>query len=143
MGYFVACHLGKLRVWENVLGIWTTDALAGGLPARRVCSKDDQAMTELREKEIRAIVADMLAEQRGLYCDEIDALVLSTIATILAPFGIEEEDRREIRADFEHLRCWRKSVEQAQSYTFKTVINVIVVGFVGAICLGVKVMLGK
>jgi hypothetical protein len=49
----------------------------------------------------------------------------------------------ELRADFRHLRRWRKSVEQAQSYTFKAVITVIVTGFVGAVWLGIKVMLGK
>lgn len=49
----------------------------------------------------------------------------------------------EMRADFQHLRRWRKSVEQAQSYTFKAVITVIVTGFVGAVWLGIKVMLGK
>jgi hypothetical protein len=49
----------------------------------------------------------------------------------------------EIRADFQHLRRWRKSVEQAQSYTFKAVITIIVTGLVGAVWLGVKVMLGK
>jgi hypothetical protein len=48
-----------------------------------------------------------------------------------------------MRADFQHLRRWRKSVEQAQSYTFKAVIAIIVSGFVGAVWLGVKVMLGK
>jgi hypothetical protein len=46
-------------------------------------------------------------------------------------------------ADFQHLRRWRKSVEQAQSYTFKAVITVIVTGLVGAVWLGIKVMLGK
>jgi hypothetical protein len=49
----------------------------------------------------------------------------------------------EMRADFQHLRRWRRSVEQAQSYTFKAVITVIVTGFVGAVWLGIKVMLGK
>jgi PBSX family phage terminase large subunit len=49
----------------------------------------------------------------------------------------------EMRADFQHLRRWRKSVEQAQSYTFKAVITIIVTGFVGAVWLGFKVMLGK
>jgi hypothetical protein len=51
--------------------------------------------------------------------------------------------RIEMRADFQHLRRWRKSVEQAQSYTFKAVITVIVTGVVGAIWLGIKIMLGK
>jgi hypothetical protein len=49
----------------------------------------------------------------------------------------------EMRADFQHLRRWRKSVEQAQSYTFKAVITVIVTGFVGAVWLGVKAVLDK
>ena len=49
----------------------------------------------------------------------------------------------EMRADLQHLRRWRKSVEQAQSYTFKAVITIIVTGFVGAVWLGFKVMLGK
>jgi hypothetical protein len=44
---------------------------------------------------------------------------------------MEEEDRRELRADFQHLRRWRESVEQAQSYTFKAIITVIVAGVLG------------
>lgn len=49
----------------------------------------------------------------------------------------------EMRADFQHLRRWRKSVEQAQGFTFKAVITIIVAGFLGAVWLGVKAMLGK
>ncbi len=104
---------------------------------------DQQAMNAMRDEDIRAIVVETLAEQHRSHRDDIDALVLQTIATILTSFGIEEEDRKELRADFQHLRRWRKSVEQAQSYTFKAVITVIVTGFVGAVWLGIKVMLGK
>jgi hypothetical protein len=74
---------------------------------------------------------------------DIEAIVLRAIASILTSFGMEEEDRRELRADFQHLRRWRKSVEQAQSYTFKAVISVIVAGFLGAVWLGIKIVLGK
>ena len=98
---------------------------------------------EIRTEEIRGIVVETLAEQHRLRHSDIDAVVLKTIATILTSFGIEEEDRRELRADFLHLRRWRKSVEQVQSYTFKAVITVIVTGFVGAVWLGAKVVLGK
>jgi len=70
-------------------------------------------------------------------------VVLKTVATILSSFGIEDEDRRELRADLQHLRRWRRSVEQAQSYTFKAVISVIATGFVGAVWLGIKATLGK
>jgi ABC-type transporter Mla maintaining outer membrane lipid asymmetry permease subunit MlaE len=100
-------------------------------------------MSTIREEDIRAIVAETLAEQHRRYRDDIDAVVLRTIATILATFGIEEEDRKALRADFQHLRRWRESVEQAQSYTFKAVITIIVTGFVGAVWLGIKLVLGK
>ncbi len=95
------------------------------------------------QEDIKAIVAETLAEQHRLQREEIDAVVLRAIVTILTSFGIEEEDRKELRADFQHLRRWRKSVEQAQSYTFKAVITVIVTGFVGAVWLGIKVIIGK
>jgi len=100
-------------------------------------------MSALQAADVRAIVVETLAEQQRLHHDDIDAVVLKTVATILSSFGIEEEDRRELRADFQHLRRWRRSVEQAQSYTFKAVITVIVTGFLGAVWLGVKATLGK
>nr|WP_249811504.1 hypothetical protein [Bradyrhizobium sp. 197] len=95
------------------------------------------------DDEIRAIVAETLAEQHRLQQANIDAIVLRTVASVLASFGIEDDDRKELRADFQHLRRWRTSVEQAQSYTFKAVITVIATGLMGAVWLGVKVVLGK
>ena len=71
---------------------------------------------EIRADEIRR-VAETLHEQQRLRHGDLDTVVLKTITTILTTFGIEEEDRREQRADFQHLRRWRKSVEQVQSYT--------------------------
>jgi hypothetical protein len=97
----------------------------------------------LRDEDIRTIVAETLAEQQRVHRDDIEAIVLRAIATILTSFGMEEEDRRELRADFQHLRRWRKSVEQAQSYTFKAVITIIVAGVLGALWLGIKVTVGK
>jgi len=93
--------------------------------------------------DVKRVVAEVLSEQKQIAAENMDAVVLKTIATILTSFGIEEEDRKELRADFQHLRRWRKSVEQAQSYTFKAVITIIVTGLVGAVWLGIKVMLGK
>ena len=104
---------------------------------------DYQAMSGLDGPDVRAIVVETLAEQQRLHRDDIDAVVLKSVATVLTSFGIEEEDRKELRADFQHLRRWRRSVEQAQSYTFKAVITVIVTGFVGAVWLGIKATLGK
>ena len=100
-------------------------------------------MTEAQAADVRAIVAETLAEQQRLRQEDIDAVVLKAVATTLTSFGIEEDDQRELRADFQHLRRWRRSVEQAQSYTFKAVITVIVTGFVGAVWLGIKATLGK
>jgi hypothetical protein len=97
----------------------------------------------MQEADIRTIVIETLAEQQRLHREEIDAIVLKTVATILTSFGIEESDRRELRADFQHLRRWRRSVEQAQSYTFKAVITIIATGLLGAIWLGVKATLAK
>jgi hypothetical protein len=97
----------------------------------------------MREADIRTIVAEMLVEQQRLYHNEIDAVVLKTLTTILTSFGIEEEDRKELRADFQHLRRWRRCVEQAQSYTLRAVITMIVTVFVGAVWFGVKTALGK
>ena len=90
----------------------------------------------LHDEDIRAVVVETLAERQRQHREDVDAIVLKAIETTLASFGIEEDDRKELRADFEHLRRWRKSVEQA-------VITVILTGVVGAVWLGVKVMLGK
>lgn len=102
--------------------------------------KSEQSM---HTDDVKTVVAEVLAEQKRLHSNEVDEVVLRTIATILTSFGIEEEDRKELQADFAHLRRWRKSVEQAQSYTFRTIITVIVGGFIGACWLGFKAMLGK
>ena len=97
----------------------------------------------LNEDHIRAVVAatlDAEAERRGKTLDDV---VMKAVATILTSFGVEDEDRRELKADFTHLRKWRKSVEQAQSFTFKAMISIIVSGLVGAVWLGIKTALGK
>ena len=97
----------------------------------------------MQPHEVRVIVAEVLAEQKRLHNAEIDEVVLKTIATILTSFGIEEEDRIEMRADFVHLRKWRKSVEQVQGLTFKVVFTAIIGGLAGAFWLGFKALLGK
>ncbi len=97
----------------------------------------------INSEQVRAIVAETVAEQQRQQNATVDAIVLKAVASTLASFGIEEEDRRELKADLQHLRRWRKSVEQAQSFTFKTAITIIVSGLVGAAWLGIKIMLAK
>lgn len=94
-------------------------------------------------EEVREIVSAVLEEESRRRGAAVDDVVLKAVATILTSFGIEEDDRKELRADFIHLRKWRKSVESAQGMTFKVVFTMLVTGFVGAVWLGVKAMLGK
>jgi hypothetical protein len=89
--------------------------------------------------EIKAVIHEVISEQS----QDQDQVVLKTISAILTSFGIDDDDRKEIKADFTHLRKWRKSVEQAQSYTFKAVITTIVGGVLGALWIGFKAALGK
>lgn len=97
----------------------------------------------MQEHEVRQVVSDVLAEQHRLHNYDVDTVVLKTIATILTSFGIEEEDRKELRADFQHLRKWRKGVEQVERMGWGTIITVIVTGTLGALWVGIKTMLGK
>lgn len=75
--------------------------------------------------------------------EEVKNIVSEAVAETLAKLGVESSDHKEMQADFAHLRRWRKSVEQAQGYTFKTVITVIVTGLLGAIWLGVQTLMHK
>ena len=75
--------------------------------------------------------------------EEIEIIVIKAVEATLSHLGIDPEDHKEFREDFNHLRRWRKSVEQAQSYTFKVVITTIVGGLLGALWLGIQMKLGK
>ncbi|MEH2526274.1 hypothetical protein [Bradyrhizobium sp. AZCC 1620] len=100
-------------------------------------------MTRMQAADVRAIVVETLAEQQRIGRDDIDAMVLKAVATTLTSFGMDEDDRKELRADFQHLRRWRRGVEQVQSYMFRAVITVMITGFVVAVWLGIKASLGK
>lgn len=101
----------------------------------------------MRDEDIRAIVRETLAEERRLNSerpspDEVtDAVVLKAVSAILTSFGIEEDDRKEFKKDLDHLRRWRKSVEQAQTMTFKAVIMALATGLIGAAWLGFKTVM--
>lgn len=100
-------------------------------------------MSRMQAAYVRAIVVETLAEQQRIGSDDIDAMVLKAVTTTLTSFGMEEDDRKDLRADFQHLRRWRRGVEQVQSYMFRAVITVMVTGLVVAVWLGIKAMLGK
>lgn len=92
----------------------------------------------MNEHDIRQVVSAVLSEENERHTKNLDDVVLKSIATILTSFGIDEEDRKELAADFRHLRKWRKSVEQAQSLTVRVVVVSIVTGLAGAVWLGLK-----
>jgi hypothetical protein len=94
-------------------------------------------------EEVRAVVGAVLEEESKRRGAQMDEVVMKAVATILIGFGIKESDQIELQADFSHLRRWRKSVEQAQSLTFKMMLTAIISGIVGAIWLGFKSVLGK
>lgn len=97
----------------------------------------------MHENDIRQVVQAVLDEENERHSKNMDDVVLKAVATILTSFGIEEEDRKELRADFVHLRKWRKSVEQAQSLTFRVVFMAIITGLAGAVWLGIKAMINR
>ena len=97
----------------------------------------------MQDYEVRDIVSEVLAEQKRLHNNDVDEVVLRTISTILTSFGIEEEDRIELRADFQHLRRWRKATEQVQQAGWKAVATVIATGLCGLIWLGIQTKFGK
>lgn len=97
----------------------------------------------LEPHEVKSLIADVLAEQHRLQPDDIDKAVQKALTAILDSFGIDEGDRKELRADFIHLRKWRKSVDAATSLTFKVVVGTLVSGVLGALWLGFKALMGK
>jgi hypothetical protein len=97
----------------------------------------------MQDVEVKRIVAEVLAEQKRLHNNEADEVVLRTISTILTSFGIDEEDRIELRRDFDHLRRWRKASEQIERAGWRAVITVLVTGLCGLIWLGVQAKFGK
>lgn len=94
-------------------------------------------------EEIREVVGAVLEEESKRRGAQLDEVVMKAVATILTGFGIKEADQIELQADFSHLRRWRKSVEQAQSLTFKMIFTAIMGGLIGAVWLGFKASLGK
>ena len=97
----------------------------------------------MEQSEVKQIVSEVLAEQKRLHNNDVDEVVLRTIATILTSFGIEERDRIELRADFQHLRRWRKATEQIERSGWRAIVTVLVTGICGLIWLGVQAKFGK
>lgn len=101
----------------------------------------------MTEDEIRRVVqqtvAQTLAAERVMRPDEDDEVILKTISTILTSFGMDDEDRKEIRLDFAHLRKWRKSMERVENVGWTAAVGFIATGLLAALWLGIKASVGK
>lgn len=97
----------------------------------------------MTKDEVETIVSAVLSEQKRLHNQDADEVVLKTISTILTSFGIEEEDRKELRADFKHLRGWRKASEKVTNAGIVATVTILIGGFLGAVWLGVKALIGR
>lgn len=97
----------------------------------------------MTEREIRELIVSVLKENAALQREQFDAFALKTLSSVLTAFGMDENDRVEIRADLTHLRQWRKSTETVKRAGWVTIVGVIVSGTLGVLWLGVKTALGK
>jgi hypothetical protein len=93
----------------------------------------------VNQQEVRAVIVAVLAEQQ----EHAKAVAQEAVSAVLLSLGIHEDEHKELRADFQHLRRWRKSVEQAQSLTFKAVIGTLATGFVALVWMGATTFFGK
>jgi hypothetical protein len=97
----------------------------------------------MNNAEIRDVVLQVLREERHHYNDHLDETVLKTVSAILTGFGIEDDERKEIKADFRYLRRFRNSAESVHRVGMATIVTVLITGVLGAIWLAVKTLIGK
>jgi hypothetical protein len=97
----------------------------------------------MTDDEITAIVKRVLEEEKQIHAQAFDNIALRTVASILTAFGMNDDDRSEIREDFAYLRRWRKTAEQVQRGWWIAFMAVLVSGIASAFYLGVRAMLGK
>lgn len=93
--------------------------------------------------EVEAVVRQVLATEREETEKHIDAQTMKTMAAILTSFGIDDDERLEIKADFQHLRRSRQAYELVQKTGLKAAITVVITATLGALWLGATSMLHK
>lgn len=71
--------------------------------------------------------------------DEVQKIVKTTIDEAFERLGFDHDTP----ADMRHIRRWRLSTEKAVSVTFVTALTVLTTGFIGALWLGIKAIMGS
>lgn len=94
-------------------------------------------------EDIRRVVLQVLQEERRENEEKLDTTVLKTLSAILTGFGIESDERADIKEDFRYLRKWRKGSDRLTGVGLTAIVTVMVGGLLSAIYIGIKTMLGK
>jgi hypothetical protein len=113
---------------------------AGSRPQQ---DRPEPAVLEMSPLEVEAVVRQVLAAEREETEKHIDQVTMKTMVAILTSFGIDDDERLEIKADFQHLRRSRQAYELVQKTGLKAAITVVITATLGAMWLGVTSMLHK
>lgn len=95
----------------------------------------------LSKIEIADVVREVLREQEQRVIAANDQATLKVVSGILTAFGINEDDRLEIREDFAYLRRWRKTSEAVSRGGWIAVATILVSGMASAVWIGIKAIL--
>ncbi len=93
--------------------------------------------------EVTQVVREVLSEERRIQKDALDVVALKAVSAILTAFGMNDDDRIEMRADFRYLRHWRRAAESMQRGWWIAITALLVSGVASAIYLGLKTIFGK
>lgn len=74
---------------------------------------------------------------------DIKKIVQESVKETMLLLGVKIDDPVEMQKDFAHLRKWRGAVETTTSTGIFTALGILVTGAMGALWLGIQVMLDK
>lgn len=83
------------------------------------------------ERQLRGLIKAVLEEEHKIASSNAEKIARAAVEQALLQFGINADDKAEVKKDFSHLRRWRRGVDQARTMTFKATIATLVSGFFG------------
>lgn len=93
-------------------------------------------MTDLTKDDIRLIITEVLDQARPRR-----EVIRETVHETLIELGVDYEEPMEMQKDFQHLREWRITMEQAKSKSVMATVGFLIAGLVALIWLGIKTFL--
>jgi|KBSSwiStaDraftv2_1062776.scaffolds.fasta_scaffold978032_3 hypothetical protein len=100
-------------------------------------------MLAMTQDEVALVVRQVLAAERAEHKENLDETVLRTISAILTSFGINEDEQKDVRLDFQHLRRSRKAYDLIQTTGVKAAIGLIVTSILATLWLGFQALLHR